>query len=504
MSFRIWAGIVAPVALVSILLLVIAIGSAVYIQNMQASVAAMLADNVTSVRAAQELELSVRDLRNQGVKYLITADPKMLEPIPRLRERTMNALEQADRLATTPPERALMTRTRVGLQAFFAEYERMTQGNPDKAEYGKTLSLIDTLLAQEVIEPTREYLRLNEGMLAKANEENGRIASRMTTALIALGLSGPAAGLLAGWVISSVIRRNQRRTEERLRDTARQLDEAARTAEVNASRAGRSVDALDDVAKSASAVLGRLRQTEKDALRAEQLAWAGQMAAGIAHEVRNPLMAIKLLIQALAEGRTGDRLRPRDMMVLEEEILRLEQIVASFLDFARPPRPDRKPVDVGPLAVQVADRLRGRAKLQDVLVNVAVPESPVVADLDANQLQQVLYNLLFNALDALPSGGRIDVSVQRDEASAAAILRVEDDGPGLSDEVSARVFEPFVSTKDSGMGLGLSICRRIVESHDGEISVEHNGSGATFVVRLPLSAESSPALPRTRPALVTA
>lgn len=499
MSSRIWAGIVAPVALVSVLLLVIAIGSAIYIQNMQASVADMLAENVMSVRAAQDLELSVRDLRTQGVRYLLTSDPATLEPIPRLRERVMNALKEAERLASTPPEEALMKRTRAGLQAFFTEYDHMTQGNPNKAEYGKTLALIDSLLAREVIEPTREYLRLNEGMLAKSNEENGRIASRMTTALVILGLCGPAAGLLAGWVISSVIRRNQRRTEERLRSTARQLDEAVRTAEVNANRAGRSVDALDDVAKSASAVLGRLKQTEKDALRAEQLAWAGQMAAGIAHEVRNPLMAIKLLIQALAEGRTGDRLRPRDIAVLEEEILRLEQIVASFLDFARPPRPERRPVDLAALATEVAQRVCGRANLQDVSLNVSIPDSGVIADLDANQLQQVLYNLLFNALDALPSGGRVEVSVDRD--GGRAVLRVADNGPGLPQEVRDRLFEPFVSTKDSGMGLGLSICRRIIESHGGAIVSETTGSGASFVVRLPLSEDDHPSRQRLRPVL---
>lgn len=483
---RFWTGIVAPVSVVSLLLLVIALGSAWYIQNMQESVAGMLAENVTSMRAAQELELSVRDLRNQGVRYLITADPKTLEPIPRLRERTMAALERAEALATTTEEQALMRRTRAGLQTFFAEYDRMTQGNPNRAEYGKTLSLVDTVLAQEVIEPTREYLRLNEGMLTKANEENRRVASRLTKGLLILGLCGALGGLLAGWVISSTFRRNQLRTEERLRSTARQLDQAAHTAEVSASRAGKSVDALDDVAKSATAVLARLKQTEKDALRAEQLAWAGQMAAGIAHEVRNPLMAIKLLIQALASGRTGHQLRPRDVQVLEDEIVRLEQIVGSFLDFARPPRLDRKPVDVTPLVEHVLERVRDQARLQNVDVDSHVPSAPVIVEVDESQLQQVLYNLVFNALEAQPSGGSISVDVEDNEATRSILIRVQDEGPGLPSTVGDRLFEPFVSTKETGMGLGLSICRRIVESHGGEIAGQDRpGGGALFTVRIP-------------------
>ncbi|QEL17751.1 sensor histidine kinase [Limnoglobus roseus] len=493
MAPRIWTGVAAPVAAVSVLLLVIAVGSAWYLRNMQESVAGLLTENVTSMRAAQDLELSVRDLRNQGVRYLISGDSTLLEPIPRLRERTMAALGHAETLGTTAAEQGLMQKTRAGLQAFFAEYDRMTGGEPNKADYAKTLALIDSVLAEEVINPTREYLRLNEGMLAKANEENQRTTARLTTGLTALGSCGALGGLLGGWVISAALRRSMQAAEQRLRTTARQLDEAARTAEDTATRAGRSADALDDVAKSAAAVLARLKQTERDALRAEQLAWAGQMAAGIAHEVRNPLMAIKLMIQALAAGRTGDRLRPRDMQVLEDEIVRLEQIVGSFLDFARPPRPDKKPIEVGPLVQGVADRVRGRAVVQGVDVVVEV-RRPVVADVDANQLQQVLYNLLFNAMEAQPAGGVVRVRVGTPSDNPVLEICVEDEGPGLAADVRDRVFEPFVSTKEAGMGLGLSICRRIVEGHDGEITAaDAAGGGAAFVVRLPLSRSTPPA-----------
>ena len=175
------------------------------------------------------------------------------------------------------------------------------------------------------------------------------------------------------------------------------------------------------------------------------------------------------------------------MEVLEEEIIRLEQAVGSFLDFARPPRPYKKPVEVGPLVEQVADRVRGRAALQKVAVAVTTPRHPVVAELDPGQLQQVLYNLLFNALDAQPTGGRVAVAVVGD--ADRVVIRVEDDGPGLPPAVRDRLFEPFVSTKDAGMGLGLSICRRIVETHGGEIAAaDRPGGGTVFTVRLPVSA----------------
>src|SRR5438067_7034812 len=141
MAPRVWTGIAAPVAVVSVLLLVIAVGAAWYIRNLQQSVAIMLTEHVAGIRAAQDLELSVRDLKNQGVRYLISRDPDQLKQIPRLRERAMAALARAEAAALTEPEQVLMARTRSGLQSFFAEYDHMTEGKPERADYLKTLQL---------------------------------------------------------------------------------------------------------------------------------------------------------------------------------------------------------------------------------------------------------------------------------------------------------------------------------------------------------------------------
>src|SRR5439155_20090061 len=139
-------------------------------------------------------------------------------------------------------------------------------------------------------------------------------------------------------------------------------------------------------------------------------------------------------------------------------------------------------VEVAALVGQVAERVRGRAALQGVTIDVDAPRQPVVAQADPNQLQQVLYNLLFNALDAQPAGGRVRVAVSADPDLT---ISVEDDGPGLPADVRDRVFEPFVSTKESGMGLGLSICRRIVEGHGREITAaDRPGGGTALTVRL--------------------
>jgi len=484
--------LLAPVAVVSVLLLVLAFGAAWYVRNIQRTVSDAMANNVESVRAAQELEISIREIRSQFDRYLITLDKKHLVPVPRIRKRTADALATVERTATTPQEEAFVRRARGGYEHFFAKYDEILR-DPAQGVYAKIIDLIDTLLVNEVFEPAHEFLRLNEGMLTQTAQANRDQLDQLTTGLVAIGGFGAVGGLLGGTVLAVAVRRSLLRTEQQINSTAAELDLAANPGGL-ARTGGRPADAVERMTLSASAVLSRLRQTERDALRAEQLAWVGQMAAGIAHEIRNPLMAIKVLVQAVAERRRGPEFRPRDLQVIEEEIVRLEQIVSGFLDFARPPRPELRPVDVKELAERVLEGVKARAELQGVAIRVDPATGPTVAAADPNQLRQVLFNLLFNALDAQPLGGhvRVAVAIRATPGGEPHLeMRVEDGGPGLPAELGERIFEPFVSTKESGIGLGLSICRRIAEGHGGSLSAERvPDGGAALVLRLPVLSPS--------------
>ncbi len=490
MTPRVVARLTAPIAAVSILLLALAIVAAWYIQDMQARSSGPIASSVASVTAAQELEISIREVSSQLNRYLITLDRKHLETVPQLKKRTAEALANAEVAATTPEEESLMKRTRQGYEHFFAQYDQILKNPPKQGLYPEIIKLTDTVLTKEILEPAHEYLVLNKGMLTQASDTNNELAHRLTVGLVALGLFGSFGGLLGGWVIAGPVRRSLVRTEETLRTAAEQLDRAANPgSKPDSGGKKKSSDPVEQVSVSVSAVLKRLRETERDALRAEQLAWAGQMAAGIAHEIRNPLMAIKLLVQAAAERPGGPSLRPRDFQVLEEEIARLEEIVTGFLDFARPPRPDPRPVNVAELTKQTADNVRARAELQGVSLVVEPDARPVVINADPNQLRQVLLNLLFNALDAQPRGGEIRIGVRLNQpvhGGSELVLTMADAGPGIAPGVADRIFEPFVSTKESGLGLGLSICRRIAESHGGTLTAtDRKGGGAIFTLRLP-------------------
>ncbi|MFI5379063.1 MAG: ATP-binding protein [Tepidisphaerales bacterium] len=251
------------------------------------------------------------------------------------------------------------------------------------------------------------------------------------------------------------------------------------------------IDFLKSVAHVIAAAAQRQRnemqRRQHDVFRAEQMSAVAQVAAGVVHEIRNPLTSIKLLVQS-REGQGTAGLAEEDREVVVEEIRRIEHSLQTFLDFARPPEPQRRRVDLRELVSRTIALVRGRAGHQKVAVRFEPPPSPVPLRADAEQIQQLLLNLALNALDEMPRGGELRYDIIADERGAE--VRVSDTGRGIAPQVLARLFEAFVTGKETGTGLGLAVSRRIAEQHCGSLSGHnrHDG-GACFVLRLPLDIE---------------
>jgi two-component system sensor histidine kinase HydH len=208
-----------------------------------------------------------------------------------------------------------------------------------------------------------------------------------------------------------------------------------------------------------------------------------------------------MLVQTGLEGQVPPGLPPEDLMIIEHEVRRMEQRIQMFLDFARPPRSERRQADLISLLRASLSLVEGRARKQKVKVAANFPEPPVNLFIDSEQINQVFVNLLLNALDALPRGGTIVVEVAMHapvpvpEGNGAAnsasrgnqvMVRITDSGPGIAARIQERLFQPFVTSKETGMGLGLSICKRLIEAHGGTISGNNRQEGgAEFVFTLP-------------------
>jgi two-component system sensor histidine kinase PilS (NtrC family) len=229
----------------------------------------------------------------------------------------------------------------------------------------------------------------------------------------------------------------------------------------------------------------RMKEMELEVERAERLAALGRMAANIAHEIRNPLASMSGSIQLLADSLdvAGAERRLMDIVVRETE--HLNQWISEFLDFARPRESLREAVDVADLAEEVVSMLRHDERCAQVTLHYSRSGDGTVMG-DRSRLRQVVWNLAVNAVEAA-SGEKGTVAVAVLGRDDHVILRVEDNGPGLTDDQVSRIFEPFFTTKAKGTGLGLATVYRNIEEHNGTIDVipTEGTSGATFVVVLP-------------------
>ncbi len=233
-----------------------------------------------------------------------------------------------------------------------------------------------------------------------------------------------------------------------------------------------------------------IRRLERDARLQQRLAAVGEMAAGIAHEIRNPLASISGSMQILRNDLdlNGEQTQLMDIVLRESE--RLNQTISSFLAYARPRRFGVARLDLRPVLQDTALLLRNSVEVHaGHAVDVDVPEAPVWCEADEGQVRQVLWNLATNGLRAMPDGGRLVLSAGTEAGDAAAVLVVSDEGIGMPEAELDAMFQPFHGTFETGTGLGMAIVHRIVNDYGGEIRVTSKpGAGTTVEVRLPARA----------------
>jgi two-component system, NtrC family, sensor histidine kinase HydH len=231
----------------------------------------------------------------------------------------------------------------------------------------------------------------------------------------------------------------------------------------------------------------QLEEKQAQVIRAEKLAAVGQLAASVAHEINNPLQAIALHLQLLAdESLSFDG--QRRLGVVRQEFNRIATIVGQLLDFQRPSAGQKQPVDVAQALHYVAALAEKQLQRAEVALQLRLSASLPPVWAVENQLKQVFLNLMLNSVEAMGEGGRLTVTAVY--ANNQLTIEFADTGPGLSPEIEAHLFEPFHTTKADGSGLGLAVCYEIVANHDGLLTA-HNapGGGAVFVVTLPVWGE---------------
>jgi signal transduction histidine kinase len=236
-----------------------------------------------------------------------------------------------------------------------------------------------------------------------------------------------------------------------------------------------------------------LLEKETQLRRADRLSALGQLSAGLAHEIRNPLGAIKGAVEILQEDYPTGHPKAEFYAILLKEVERLNGVLTNFLSFARPVMPHFAPLDVRSVLTALEGLTSGQARAHRVQIFTSFHHGPSRVMADETLLKQAFLNIMLNAVEAMPSGGDLAISTRLSPAGATGDrpewveVVFDDTGPGIPEEDLGRIFDPFFTTKRDGTGLGLAITHRIIENHHGTIRVtSQRGKGTTFVVTLPL------------------
>jgi two-component system sporulation sensor kinase A len=223
------------------------------------------------------------------------------------------------------------------------------------------------------------------------------------------------------------------------------------------------------------------KKTEEKLQNAEKLSVVGQLAAGIAHEIRNPLTAIKGFTQLLYEEHKGDFAE-----VILSELERIEGIVNDLLVLAKPQITEMEETCLTNVVKSVITLLNSQAVMENIVIELTQSPGEFYVKCEKDKIKQVLINIIKNSIEAMPAGGKINVDIRQEDHSV--IISVEDEGIGIPEERLAKLGEPFYSTKEKGTGLGIMICKKIIKNHGGNLYIHsRENEGTTVRITLPLA-----------------
>ncbi len=228
--------------------------------------------------------------------------------------------------------------------------------------------------------------------------------------------------------------------------------------------------------------VSKRKELEKRLIESEKLAAVGMAVLRVVHEIKNPLLAIGGFVHSLYHKEQDPSKKKKFELVLRE-VNRLEKLLKDISQFGRPLKLEFKEVNLITLCQDALDVYRPRFKELKIEATFKAPEGEVFLKVDEERLKEVLFNIMQNAMEVMPKGGKLELEIKPEDETVNILIR--DTGPGLSKEVLEQLFTPFFTTKKQGTGLGLSISRKIIEAHGGHIAARNYEKGAEFIIELP-------------------
>ncbi len=491
MKLRIRPRMIAAFLVMSALLIVVSIFAVYFTDRMQRNTSRILAENVSSLKSAEELEIALLDMKGLTANYMLDGQQQWLELFSSKKDAFFRWFNQARDEANTSEEEKILD----DIEMLFAAYlkyqnkvvQSYQQGSIHKAHDLLTTDMLFTF--NKIYDRCEELLFFNEKLMYSTSriiEQDNRIVNRT---MLGIGIIGIVMGLAMGIFLARGITHSLYELVLKVRGATSEeiVEKVDITNETELEHLSKHIRKLIDKVHEANK---DLEQSQRMLIRSEKLAALGRMSAGLAHEIRNPLTAIKMLIFTLQKEATIDNQKLKDYGVILKEIERMEIFLQNFLDFARPPEPNFNIIDINETVKKTLNLLSAQmnsAKIQ-LVEKLSAIDAKVYADKE--QLQIVFVNIILNAIQSMTGSGKLTVEskIKRVQAKSTKMVQINisDTGSGIQADIIDSIFDPFVSAKDGGVGLGLSIANQIINNHGGWIEALNNpDKGATFVIHLP-------------------
>ena len=449
-------------------------------------------ENISSLRAAEELEIALLEKRNLIVLYILDhKNSQRLKNYQRQKGSFHEALEQARKTTHTLDERKILD----SLEEAYREYDEKRnemialhqRGDKDQA-IALYLNEVNRLF-QQVDRLSRDFIVENKRTIDSTTAHAQRRVIRITWVVAGFSALTIGLGAFLAWLFFHSVLNPLRQLVADARKFAGQR--CATSAEIPSEEIPAVGEYLHSLMSDVSDARTALDDNRRRLLNAEKLATVGKLAAGVAHEIRNPLTAIKMWLFSIRKAVGDNPELDRKFEIVSEELTRMDKIVSNFLEFSRPSALKQEAQSVSTLVHRTLELFSHRIEEKKLrLVHHDAERLPSVM-VDADQFRQVLNNVLDNAIEATSVGGEIQVSVAKEHRTSdqlMVVVRVHDNGKGISQDVGEKIFEPFYTTKDDGTGLGLCIAAQIMAKHGGSLVLESSTiRGTTFAVWIPLA-----------------
>lgn len=454
-----------------------------YTFRIESAMTNLIEKDVAALGTAESLEMAIVNQKGLVSYYFLDKDPNWLKQLGEYRQMFKEKLEEAKLLTENEPQKKIIANIDQEYNLYVESKDRVIAFyQAGELEAGEKLHKQVRNRFFKIIELCDEYKNIhrNKVILAKNVSHNEAVQLRFfaITALLLITFLIISIGFI---LINRI-----------LRPIYRLAVEAGREANL-----GSSQDEIAVLAKNVRELINNfdhthieLEKSREHLLQTEKMALVGQLAAGMAHSIRNPFTSVKMRLFSLERSQNITETQHDDINVISDEIRHMDTIVQNFLEFSRPPRlkiQKISPSHIIDLAIQL---LEHRIKSYDVTVNVARGKPLSEINGDPEQLKEVIVNLIVNACEAMDRGGLITIyenEIFDASIGKSAVLKISDNGPGIPEAIVGKIMEPFFTTKEEGTGLGLSIVSRIIKEHAGRIDIESKeGEGTTFKITLPI------------------